>query len=140
MSNNEEATTIGPTSKTTLGVLGAGILLCATVGATAANAFYGLKAELREGRIADQARMANIEDRLSEIKSSTVGDGTTQIRLSGMEAAIRDLKTSIDGGITMNQLEGLARALAFENPGMKVPSPRDPTRSFTFPKSGPTPP
>lgn len=138
--SNEENTTVGPNSKTTIGVLAGGILLCATVGATAANAFYGLKAELREGRISDQARMEKMEERLTEIKASTAGDGNTQMRLSGVESAIRELKNSIDGGISMNQLEGLARALAFENPGMKVPNPRDPTRSFTFPKTGPTPP
>lgn len=106
---SENTTVVGSGTKITLGVLITGITLITTTGGVAIKSFYDLRAEIQADRLTAAAKQDKTDERL----------GALEGRLKGFN---------------METLSECAMRMAMQNPGMTVPDPRDPSKSFLIPK------
>lgn len=62
--------------------------------------------------------------------SNAIGAVKAEIatRIDGVEASVHETKVAIDGKASLSALSEQALRMAIENPGLRVPDPRDPNR------------
>lgn len=107
--SSDDKTTVGPNSKTTLGVMASGFVVLATVGWWASQQFFGLKTAIETQGLVMQARFEKIE------------------------MAVSDLNARADRDIfKLTVATEWAQRLAYQNLGIKVPDPRNLGESFYF--------